>query len=155
MKIFNKTEEAFVGISMMAVTILLFINIILRFFFSAGISWTEEFVRYAIIWITFIGGSICFRRGIHVGIDVLIDYLPTKGKKILSFIINLMAIALMFFLIKFGIDLVIFSMNTGQLTPALQIKMYWVYLAIPIGALLSLIHLFMQTYEMIRNFKTS
>ena len=66
-----------------------------------------------------------------------------------------MAIALMFFLIKFGIDLVIFSMNTGQLTPALQIKMYWVYLAIPIGALLSLIHLFMQTYEMIRNFKTS
>ncbi len=155
MKIFNKTEEAFVGISMMAVTILLFINIILRFFFSAGISWTEEFIRYTIIWITFIGASICFRRGIHVGIDVLIDYLPEKGKKTLNFIINIMAIALMVCLIKFGYDLVIFSKSTGQLTPALQIQMFWVYLAIPIGALLSLIHLMIQTYEMIRNFKTS
>ncbi|MEI3607487.1 TRAP transporter small permease [Pseudogracilibacillus sp. SE30717A] len=155
MKIFYKTEEAFVGISMMAVTLLLFVNIVLRFFFSAGISWTEELVRYTIIWITFIGASICFRRGIHVGIDVLIDYLPEKGKKILSLIINIMAIALMICLIKYGSDLVMFSMNSGQLTPALQIKMFWVYLAIPIGALLSLIHLVIQTYEMIRNFKTS
>lgn len=155
MKIFNKTEEAFVGITIMTVTFFLFINIILRFFFSAGISWTEEFIRYAIIWITFIGASICFRRGIHVGIDVLIDYLPGKSKKTLSMIINLLAIVFMIFLIKYGFDLVLFSKGTGQLSPALQVPMFWVYLAIPIGALLSLIHLFIQTFEMIRNFRTN
>lgn len=154
MKVLHKTEEAFVGITIMGVTFLLFINVILRFFFSAGITWTEELIRYAIIWITFIGGSICFRKGIHVGIDVLIESLPDKGKKVLGLIINLMAIILMFLLIKYGYDLVVFSQGTGQMSPALQVPMFWAYLAIPIGSLLSLIHLFIQTFHMVKSFNT-
>lgn len=154
MKTFKKVEEGFIGVTMIAVVIMLTVNIILRFFFSAGITWAEEFIRYAIIWITFIGGAICFRRGIHVGIDLLMESLPEKGQKLLSLFINVLAIILMLLLIKYGIDLVLFSMNTGQLTPALQINMYWAYLAIPVGALLSLIHLLINTYGMIRQIRT-
>lgn len=151
MKIFNKTTEGFIGIAMMTVTLLLFVNIILRFFFSAGITWAEELIRYAIIWITFIGSSVCFQRGIHVSIDLLIDFLPEKGKKLLNLIINVLAIIFMVFLIKFGFDLVSFSKGTGQLAPALRIEMFWVYLAIPVGAFLSLIHLIIQLYDNVRN----
>lgn len=155
METFKKVEEGFVGITMILVLALLTVNIILRFFFSAGITWAEESIRYAIIWITFIGGAICFRRGIHVGIDLLLEYLPERSKKTLQFIINILAIIFMILLIKYGIDLVLFSMATGQLAPALQIKMYWAYLAIPTGAFLSLIHLMIQTYGMIRSLNTN
>ncbi|MGM8211912.1 TRAP transporter small permease [Virgibacillus sp. W0430] len=155
MTILKKTEEMFVGISIMGVTLLLFVNIILRYFFSAGITWAEELIRYVIIWITFLGSAICFRRGIHVGIDLLMDYLPKSGKKIVQLLIYFISILFMLLLIKYGFELVAFSMNTSQVSPALQVPMYWVYLAIPIGAILSLFHLFIQAVTMIRNFKTS
>lgn len=154
METLKKIEEGFVGLTMLAVVIMLTINVILRFFFSSGISWSEEFIRYGIIWITFIGSAICFRRGIHVGIDLLMESLAEKNKKILSLIINILSIILMLLLIKYGMDLVIFSVETGQLMAALQFKMYWVYIAIPMGALLSLIHLLIQTYGMIKIKKT-
>lgn len=149
MKLFYKAEEAFVGVTIMVVTFLLFISIVLRLF-SLGITWSEELIRYAIIWITFIGSGICFRKGIHVGIDVLMDALPQKGKNVLGLIINVLAIIFMIFLIKYGFSLVMFSKGTGQITPALQVPMYWIYLAIPLGAILSLFHLCMQTFGMIR-----
>lgn len=153
MKIIKTTEEAFVGITLIAVTFVLFINIVLRFFFSANTTWAEEFVRYAIIWITFIGSAICFRKGRHVGIDLLVEALHPKASKILQVIINVLSIIFMVFLAKYGIDLVIFSMNTGQVAAALPIKTFWVYLAIPVGAILSLLHLFIESYYLIRNGK--
>lgn len=151
MKYIAKTEEAFIGLSILAVTVVLFLNIILRFFFNSSTTWAEEFIRYVMIWITFIGSAVCFRRGIHVGIDLLMEFLPFKGKRNLQFIINGLSIVFMILLIKFGVDLVLFSMQTGQISASLQLKTYWVYLAVPVGAGLSLLHLTVNTVSMIKN----
>lgn len=151
MRVFNRTAEGFIGVTLMLVTFLLFVNIILRFFFSSGITWAEEFIRYGIIWITFIGASVCFQRGSHVAVDLLIDFIPKKMKKALSLTIHVLAIIFMVFIIKYGFDLVAFSKGTGQLAPALQIEMYWIYLAIPIGAVLSLIQIIIHVVNTFRN----
>lgn len=151
MAIFKKIEEFFIGSALLAATALLFVNIILRYFFSANTTWAEEFIRYAMIWITFIGASVCFRRGIHVGVDLLMNSLKRTGQKYLTVYINILSIIFMGFLVKFGVDLVLFSINTGQITPSLKINMYWIYLAIPVGATLSIIHLVLQTVQLIKN----
>lgn len=153
MKIIRSTEDAFVGITLIVVTFVLFLNIILRYFFSANTTWAEEFIRYAIIWITFIGSAICFRKGKHVGVELLVDALPPKLSKGLQVIINILSIIFMVLLAKYGIDLVIFSMQTGQVAASLPIKTYWVYLAIPTGAILSLLHLIIDSYHLISNNK--
>lgn len=151
MKILKTTEEAFIGITLLAVTFVLFINIILRYFFSANTTWAEEFIRYAIIWITFIGSSICFRKGIHVGVDLLMESLPKKGKLILQIIVNVLAMVFMVFLVIYGVKLVLFSISTGQISAALEVKTFWIYLAIPVGSLLSLLHLGVNSYHILRN----
>ncbi|MFS0689372.1 TRAP transporter small permease [Sporosarcina sp. 179-K 8C2 HS] len=151
MQILKKAEDAFVGITLLVATGLLFVNIILRYFFAANTTWAEEFIRYAMIWIAFIGSSICFRRGIHVGVDLLLNSLKAKGKRLLNVYINILAIIFMGFLVKFGVDLVMFSMSTGQITPSLKIKLYWIYLAIPLGAALSILHIAINTIQIIRN----
>lgn len=150
MKYIEKTEEVLIGSAMIAVIVLLTVNITLRFFFSAGITWAEEFIRYSIIYITFIGSSVCFHKGIHVGVDILMDSLNEKGKRILSLIINFLSIVFMVLLIKYGMDLVMFSRDTGQLAPAMGIKIYWFYLAIPLGALLSLIKIIFHSAQLLR-----
>ncbi|WP_176764557.1 TRAP transporter small permease [Natribacillus halophilus] len=141
MKWVAKIEENLVGIMLLSVTAVLFVNITLRFVFSNSFVWAEEFIRYGIIWITFIGVAVCFRRGMHVGIDFIFTILPHKGGRYLKLFITLLSMLFMGLLLKFGYDLVVFSFNANQMAAALGIQLAWVYLAIPIGAFLSLVHL--------------
>lgn len=155
MKWINRIEEAFVGICLLAVTIVLFVNIVLRFGFSANTNWAEEVIRYGMIWITFIGAAICFRRGLHVGIDFFLDYLSKKWGAIIALVVNLFSIVFMAFIFYYSIELVKFSIDSGQITPSLQIKMFYIYLAIPIGALLSLIHLVVHTFKLFKDLQSN
>ncbi|WP_077623328.1 TRAP transporter small permease [Sediminibacillus massiliensis] len=151
MKVLKKIEETSIAVGLLAVTVLLFVNIILRYVFSANTTWAEEFIRYVMIWITFVGASVCFRKGLHVGVDFVLDLLKGKVKKGLQLFISLASMAFMILLIWFSIELVMFTKQTGQITPSLQIPLYWVYLAIPVGAALSLLHLIVRFVNIILN----
>lgn len=155
MKWLFKVEEAFLGITILLATLVLFVNIVLRFIFSANTTWAEELIRYMMIWITFVGSGVCFGRGLHVGIDFFLEFVTKKWNIIIGILVNIISIILMIFLIVYGTELVKFSMNTGQITPSLQIKMFWVYLGIPVGGALSLIHLVINILEQFKTFKTT
>ncbi|NGP44857.1 TRAP transporter small permease [Bacillaceae bacterium SIJ1] len=134
----------------MAATLVLFINIVLRAGFSANTTWAEEFIRYCMIWITFIGSALCFRRGLHVGIDLFVEFLSKPGQKIVRLLVYVCSLVMLVFMAKYGYDLVQFSQRTGQITPSLRIEMFWVYLAIPIGAILSIIHVIERMVGLLR-----
>lgn len=154
MKWLNRIEEAFLGVSIVLATLVLFINIVLRYVFSANTTWAEEFIRYVMIWITFIGCSVCFGRVLHVGIDFFLEFVSKKWNAVIGIIVNMVSMVLMVFLIIYGTELVRFSMNSGQITPSLQIKMFWIYLGIPVGGALSLVHLVFNTFNQFKALQT-
>jgi TRAP-type C4-dicarboxylate transport system permease small subunit len=45
------------------------ISVVLRYFFSTGILWSEEFVRYAYIWLIFLGSVTAIKQNAHIGLD--------------------------------------------------------------------------------------
>ncbi|MEQ6390636.1 TRAP transporter small permease [Bacillaceae bacterium S4-13-58] len=149
MNTLKKAEEFVIAISLLGATLLLFVNIVLRNVFSSNPTWAEELIRYVMIWTTFIGASVCFRKGMHVGVDFLLELSKGIYKKGLILFVNLASMSLMLFLIKYGWDLVLFTKQTNQITPSLQIPLYYIYLAIPVGSLLSLIHLVIQTIQIV------
>jgi C4-dicarboxylate transporter DctQ subunit len=138
LKILDRLEDTFVVITFFFATLLVFINVVLRFF-GVGTTWSEELIRYLIIWLTFIGGSICVRKGEHVGIDLLPELLSTNLKRILFIIVNLIAIIFLAFVLKFSIELIQFNIATGQIAPALGVPMYIVYFCVPIGSMLMIV----------------
>lgn len=140
MKWLYRCEELFSGLLILLVTAVLFLNVVLRFGFNSSTSWSEEFIRYGFIWITFIGGAICVRRGAHVSVDLIPNYLTEKGKKALFFATSTVTVIFLLWMCKLGMDTVSFIYQTGQTSPSLPIPMYTVYLAIPIGCLLMAIH---------------
>lgn len=146
-----KIEDYFVGSMIILATVLLFTNIILRYFFNANTTWAEEFVRYSMIWITFLGMAICFRKGIHFSVDILLKSISYKSSKILQIIINIISIIFILLIIYYGIEITVFNFNSGQITPSLEIGIFWVYLAIPVGASLSLLHIIMNTILIFKN----
>lgn len=137
MKFFEKIEENIIGIGLLTSVVLVFLNVILRYIFKSSSTWIEEAVRYLIIWVTFIGSAVCFRKSSHMGIDLIFSLTKGPVKKGIEIFGLIASLLFMGFLFKYGVDLVLFTKQSGQIAPSLEIKLFWVYMGIPLGAFLS------------------
>lgn len=104
-----------------------------------SLDWAEEFARYGIVWVTFVGASVCIYKGAHIGVDAITAFLPKKGKNILSSIVILISIIFtaLFTYQAFKITYRVYS--TGQISSTLGVPMIYIYGAMPLGGLLMLI----------------
>lgn len=55
-----------------AMTILITLNVILRYGFNSNLTMTEEVGRYLFVWMTFLGAISAFVRGRHVRVDSIV-----------------------------------------------------------------------------------
>ena len=72
-------ETAFIGAAIAAASLVLFVNVVLRYVLLAPISWAEEISIYLVIWIVFVGGSVLIRTGGHITVDLLPRALPPRA----------------------------------------------------------------------------
>ena len=87
---FFKLLELLVVILMVAMVIMVFGNVVLRYGFNDGIISSEELSRYLFIWITFLGAIVTLRENAHLGVDTLVRRLSLTGKKTAAITSNLM-----------------------------------------------------------------
>lgn len=131
-----RAEETFIAILILAITAVIFLNVIQRYFFGSSLSWAEEFSRYAVVWMTFIGASVCVSKGIHIAVDVWSGRLGKtldRGAVIVTHLISIAFCAAMFWL---GLKITLKIFHLSQKTIALGMPMWVVYAAIPTGAAL-------------------
>ncbi len=62
--------------------ILVFGNVVLRYGFNSGITFSEEVSRFLFIWVVFVGAVLTLRDNAHLGVQMLTKKLPLGGKKI-------------------------------------------------------------------------
>ena len=131
---FFKLLEFLVVILMVAMVVMVFGNVFLRYAFNSGITISDEMSRYCLIWLTYIGAMVTMREGGHLGVDTLVKHLPRGGKKICLFLSE----TLMLYcngLFMLGT----WKMHDLQLTnvsPVAGLSMIWVY---GIGYVVSLV----------------
>ena len=122
--------RAFVAGMMLAITILTFYQIIMRYIFNSAPSWSEELVRFIFVWLTFIAAGMGVRERIHIGIDVVVNLLPPSLKKAAETLVALIIIVFGGFLLVTGVEL---TRGTHlQASPALGLPMSYVYAAMPV-----------------------
>jgi len=129
-----RVEEGLVAALLGAAALILFLDVVARYLFSAPFSWGAESVRYAIIWVVFIGSSIAARRGIHISISALREFLPAPAQRPLILLVLAICFGFSVLLLSASVELIQFMRGFRQVTPAMEIPMWWVYLAIPVGA---------------------
>ncbi|MTI18177.1 TRAP transporter small permease [Rhodobacteraceae bacterium RKSG542] len=120
--------------------ILLFVAIVLvglgqvgnRFFFNISLSWSEEFQRYGHIWLVFLAIPIGYRRGAHIGVDILMNMLPDRYGRWLVLLIDAMWM-LLGGLIIWGIQPLL-RLGRNQISSGLDISMNYVYFGLVIGS---------------------
>jgi TRAP-type C4-dicarboxylate transport system permease small subunit len=95
---------------------------------------TEELATFMLIWVALLGAAVALGRGAHLGIDYFVGKLPVRAKVFTEVIVFLCVAAFSFLvMVVGGIDLVASMLELGQESPALRVKMGYVYLGVPIS----------------------
>lgn len=120
--------EGFVlGIFLIAITLIIFFQILMRYLFNSALPWPEELSRYCFVCSTLLSLSFCVRHKSMMRVDALVSLLPKIAQNIIECFILLISLALYIVLFIFSLDTVSLSRASGQLSTALQIPMYLIY----------------------------
>jgi TRAP-type C4-dicarboxylate transport system permease small subunit len=130
-----------------AMAIMVFANVTLRFTTDRSILWVEEASRYLMIWLTFLGMGPVLRYGGHLGIDTLQEVLPRHAAVIRG---SIFALLLAFFAFMAWVGLRYAVLAWSQTTPVLRMPIGAVYLAMPIGFALAMLHLVLMAIPYVR-----
>jgi TRAP-type C4-dicarboxylate transport system permease small subunit len=110
--------------------------------------WSEELARYSFVWLIIIGAIIGVERENHFNVDFFIKFLPDILQKVAYFTRIILTLLFLITLLSKGIYLCL-SMS-GVTSPGAGMSQYFLYIIIPIGALIMIIHLIIQLKEKIR-----
>jgi TRAP-type transport system small permease protein len=123
--LFFKLLELGVVLCLLAMVIMVFGNVVMRYAFNSGIQVSEEMSRYAFIWLTYLGAMVAMREGGHLGVDTLFKHLPLLGKKVCV----LLSESLMLFMncMFFWGTYKMHDLQVTNISPVVGISMIWIY----------------------------
>jgi C4-dicarboxylate transporter DctQ subunit len=129
-------ERTFIVIALIMMTVVVFLQVVLRYVFDAGIPWAEELARYLMVWAGFLGGSLATRERRHIAIDIIPRLLPKQSaiQQLAVRFTYLVASVFCFFLFYVGYNFVSRSMAIGRISQSMHIPMWIVQAIIPVSA---------------------
>jgi len=115
-------------------------GVISRFVIGEQARFTEEVATYLLIWVSLLGASVAFETGEHLGVDYFVGLLHPDARRLVGVLISLIVA---FFagavMVYGGYILVSRTLASNQLSPAMEIPVGYVYLAVPISGLFILL----------------
>ena len=80
----DKIEETLIAFFLGAMTLLTFINVLMRYLFNDNILWALELTVFMFAWMVLVGASYGVKKHFHIGVDVVINIAPPPMRKLLA-----------------------------------------------------------------------
>lgn len=136
---------------MIAIAILTFYQVVMRYGFNRSSSWSEEAIRFIFIWCSFLGIAMGVREKSHIGISVLVELFNNKIQKMVEIVGYIAIMVFSSYLVFYGWKVVLAT--SSQISPGLGVSMGWVYLSIPVMASLVFFYSFIAIINTKNNLK--
>jgi TRAP-type C4-dicarboxylate transport system permease small subunit len=149
----NTIEEIIIIVLLALLVISLTFTVVVRYAFPAlsmASHWAEELAVFSFVWLLYWGASLATRTGKHFRVTAQFNLLPTKMKKYAFLPGNIAWFLFNLLIIKFGWDLVEYSMESSL---SLEIQMKYVYSIIPLSFSFITFRLIQNTIRTIRSAK--
>ena len=114
-----------VFVCLASMVVLVFGNVVLRYVFSSGITFSEEFSRWLFVWLTFFGAIIAMRDHAHLGMDSVVSRLPVWGKKVCYVVSHLLMLLCCVMLLKGGWAQTVINMETEAAATGLPVSLFY------------------------------
>jgi TRAP-type C4-dicarboxylate transport system permease small subunit len=117
--------EILIAFFLALMIILVFMNVVLRFFFSKGFAWSEEIARLCFIYLVYLGSIGAMRDNRHLLIDSVLVRVPVFLQKLIYALVQICTIWLMVILSQGSFGLVVQNLNDNWV--ATKFPTYLVY----------------------------
>ncbi len=137
--IFSYVEKGIIIFLLIFMTIINFVNVASRYVFARSMSFSEELTLIAFIWVSMLGTAAAYRRGAHLGMGLITEYLPPRWLAWFSLFATVCSTGFIVTLFCYGIDLIQSQILLKATTPALALPAWVESSAIPVGCVLILV----------------
>ncbi len=134
----NRGVEYLLFLLGLSMALIVALQVFFRYGLNQSLFWSEELARYILVWLTFLGASVAYRRGVHPGVDIFYTRLPRRLQQAASVLVHLSAIGLFGVMIFFGWRFAAFVRL--QISPALNLPKWIIFSIIPVSGAILLLH---------------
>jgi TRAP-type C4-dicarboxylate transport system permease small subunit len=131
-------------ILLVLMVIIVFANVVTRYYLHFSLAWSEEVTRFMLVWLVFLGSFLAYINDEHLGLDILVKKMPPTLRKIVTLITNGLVIFALYAVLEGGYLMMV--ANFDWLSPAAEIPQGYVYIVIPICCGLMIFQTLLKTY---------
>lgn len=133
----ERVARLVIGASVLGIVVITIASVWFRYVMDAPFSWTEQVCGIILVWVTFLGAALLYRRMLHIAIDMMVVMMPRAIQVFVYWWNQALVLVLAVLMIWFGGKFAL--ANTAQTFGALEITPSWFYAAGPVtGALILL-----------------
>jgi C4-dicarboxylate transporter DctQ subunit len=149
LNILNRVTMVVAVLFLSVITVMVAVEVVLRYCFGSSLYVTEELTRYLMVWVVFLASSLAVRDNAHISIEILANLFKGRARAWYNLVAQLFFLSFLAFLMIEG--LIALPFQTDQIIPTLNIAISWFYLAIPVGSALMILNLLPRVWD---NLKT-
>lgn len=146
-------EEWIIFTALASMSVIIALQVVMRYGFQASLAWSEEVARYLFIWLIYIGISYGVKKNAHVAVTVLDFVLSARQKQYLQILTTIIFFAFAFAMFWYGRIVCMTIARLGQQSPAMDIHMWMVYAAVPTGFTLTCFRLVQRLVSQLKGLK--
>lgn len=128
--------EIIIAIQVAILSVIVLLQVVFRYVLNSPLAWTEEMARFLLIWIVLLGAAVGVKRKSHFSVDILTKKFSEKANRWLQFVLDIFMFILIFDVMVFN-GVYLTNLTVRQISPALHIRMSYVYSAVLVGGILS------------------
>ncbi len=149
---FVKHFERYASIAMMVVICLcIVLQVFFRYCLSSALEWPEEVARYTFICAVFLGASLAAEEGRHLEITAIRMLFGPKGRAIITVISSAATVLFCLLMMWWGVEVVGFIKESGQVAASIDMEMWLLYLVVPISMACMAVRTVMFTIKTLRS----
>lgn len=137
----TRAAECLLIVMLAVMVVLVFGNVVLRYFFNSGIVFSEEVSRFIFMWLTLIGALVVMKDNAHLGMSSLVDRLGERGQRICRFLADSITLACCVLLAHGTWEQVVIGMDNAAPVTGVPLGIVFLSLLISsVGMSLMLLH---------------
>lgn len=136
MRLLRNFEKILCAVIFLAMTGIGFANVVVRYLTNRSFAATEEILVNGFLLLTVLGAAIAARRGEHLAVTILYDMLPWRGRMVLLWISGALGLLLLGLSAWFCWQLVVFQVQSGTTSYALQLPAWYYTVGLPFAFVL-------------------
>jgi TRAP-type C4-dicarboxylate transport system permease small subunit len=118
--------------------VVIFIQVICRYVLQVALPWTEEFARFAFLWLIFLANALAERQKEHFRVSYFVEQAPRRVRY--AFWVFGETLIFIFFIWLLLDSLQFVQMGKRMISTVMQLRLDWVYWGLPVAVIFSLLN---------------